>query len=144
MPEQAKKGDTARVHYTGRTEDGQIFDSSRGGDPLEFVVGAGAVIAGFDEGVKGMQVGDQKTIEIEPAEAYGERNEALKQSVPRASVNFESEPEAGQLLVLQLPDGNEIPVAITEVTADHITLDANHQLAGRKLIFDVELISLNA
>jgi peptidylprolyl isomerase len=142
MPEQAKKGDTAQVHYTGRLEDGQVFDSSEGGEPLEFEVGAGNVIAGFDEGVRGMTTGDKKRIEIEADDAYGQRIEALVQQIAREGLNLGKEPEVGMQLGLQLPDGNEIPVTITEVTADSITLDANHPLAGRKLIFDIELVSL--
>src|SRR6185295_14848465 len=126
MPEQAKKGDTAQVHYTGRLEDGQVFDSSVGGEPLEFEVGAGNVIAGFDEGVRGMTTGDKKTVEIEADEAYGQRIEALVQQIAREGLNLGTEPEVGMQLGLQLPDGNEIPVTITEVTNDSITLDANH------------------
>jgi peptidylprolyl isomerase len=140
MPEQAKKGDTARVHYTGRLEDGQVFDTSEGGEPLEFQVGSGEVIQGFDEGVRGMQVGEKKTIEIEADDAYGQRTEALVQSVSRGDLNLDTEPQVGMNLVLQLPDGNQIPVAITDVTQDSVTLDANHPLAGQKLIFDVELV----
>jgi peptidylprolyl isomerase len=142
MPEQAKKGDTAQVHYTGRLEDGQVFDSSEGGEPLEFEVGAGQVIQGFDEGVRGMNAGDRKRIEIEADDAYGQRIDALVQQLPREGLNLGKEPKVGMQLGLQLPDGNEIPVTITEVTSDSITLDANHPLAGRKLIFDVELLSL--
>jgi FKBP-type peptidyl-prolyl cis-trans isomerase 2 len=142
MPEQAKKGDTAYVHYTGRLESGEVFDSSEGGDPLEFEVGSGQVIQGFDEGVSGMTVGDQKTIEIEPADAYGQRVDALVQAVPRGGINLDREPEVGMRLGLQLPDGNEIPVTITEVTPDSITIDANHPLAGQKLVFDLTLVNL--
>jgi FKBP-type peptidyl-prolyl cis-trans isomerase 2 len=142
MPEQAKKGDTAQVHYTGRLEDGQVFDSSEGGEPLEFEVGAGNVIAGFDEGVRGMKTGDKKRIEIEADDAYGQRIEALVQQIAREGLNLGQEPEVGMQLGLQLPDSNEIPVTITEVTEDTITLDANHPLAGRKLIFDIELVNL--
>ncbi|MBV9210939.1 MAG: peptidylprolyl isomerase [Acidobacteria bacterium] len=142
MPEQAKKGDTVRVHYEGRFTDGQVFDSSAGGEPLEFELGSGQVIAGFDEGVTGMSVGDKKLIEIEAEDAYGARNEALTSVVPRDSINLESEPESGTHLILQLPDGKEIPVAITEVTDESITLDANHPLAGQKLIFDIELVGI--
>ncbi len=142
MPEQAKKGDTVRVHYEGRLTDGQVFDSSEGGEPLEFEVGSGQVITGFDEGVQGMSVGDKKTIEIEADDAYGQRNEALTREVPRDSMTLENDPQPGMNLVLQLPDGNEIPVAITEVTEEAITLDANHPLAGHKLIFDIELVGL--
>jgi peptidylprolyl isomerase len=140
MPEQVKKGDTARVHYTGRLEDGQVFDTSEGDEPLEFEVGAGEVIQGFDEGVRGMSVGDKKIIVIEADNAYGQRSEELVQSVARAELNLGTEPEVGMNLVLQLPDGNQIPVAITDVTQDSVTLDANHPLAGQKLIFDVELV----
>ena len=140
MPEQAQKGDMVQVHYTGRLVDGQVFDSSDGGDPLEFEVGAGQVIKGFDDGVAGMSIGDKKQIEIEIEDAYGERIENLVQTVPRTGLNLDTEPETGMNLVMQLPDGNQIPVAVTEVTEESITLDANHPLAGQKLIFDVERV----
>ncbi len=142
MPETAKKGDTVSVHYTGRLEDGEVFDSSEGGEPLEFEVGAGDVIAGFDEAVRGMSIGDKRTIEIEPDDAYGQRIDTLVQSVGRASMNLDAEPQVGMNLIMQLPDNNQIPVAITEVTNDQITLDANHPLAGHKLTFDVELVEI--
>ncbi len=142
MPETAKKGDTVSVHYTGRLEDGEVFDSSEGGEPLEFEVGAGDVIAGFDEAVRGMSIGDKRTIEIEPDDAYGQRIATLVQSVARASMNLDAEPQVGMNLIMQLPDNNQIPVAITEVTNDQITLDANHPLAGHKLTFDVELVEI--
>ena len=141
--ETAKTGDRVQVHYTGRLEDGEVFDTSREGEPMEFQIGSGEVISGFEGGVSGMRVGETKTIEIETAEGYGERVEALIQQVPRAGINLEAEPQVGMSLVLQLADGNQIPVAITEVTGDHVTLDANHPLAGQRLIFDVELIALN-
>jgi peptidylprolyl isomerase len=137
MPEQAQKGDTVQVHYTGRLEDGVVFDSSEGGEPLQFEVGAGEVIKGFDEGVVGMNVGDEKQLDIESGNAYGERIEALVQTIPRDGINLDDEPEAGMSLLMQLPDGNQIPVAITEVTPTSITLDANHPLAGQRLIFSV-------
>ena len=140
MPEQAQKGDTVQVHYTGRLVDGQVFDSSDGGEPLEFEVGAGQVIKGFDDGVEGMNVGDKKQIEIEAEDAYGERIENLVQTVAREGLNLDTEPQTGMNLVMQLPDGNQIPVAVTEVTEDSITLDANHPLAGQKLIFEVERV----
>ena len=140
MPEQAKKGDMVQVHYTGRLKGGEVFDSSEGGDPLEFEIGAGDVIKGFDEGVVGMNVGDDKQIDIETDDAYGERLEALDQTISREGLNRYTEPHVGMSLVMQLPDGNQIPVAITEVTEDSITLDANHPLAGQKLIFDVKRV----
>ncbi|HEX7999617.1 MAG TPA: peptidylprolyl isomerase [Pyrinomonadaceae bacterium] len=140
MPEPAKNGDTVRIHYTGRLETGEVFDSSEGGDPLEFEVGSGQVIAGFDENVQGMSVGDKKTIEIEPENAYGERVEGLVGKVERAGLHLDGEPEVGMELALQLPDGQQIPVRITEVTDDTITFDANHPLAGEKLIFEIKRV----
>lgn len=142
MPE-AKQGDTVRVHYTGRLDDGEVFDSSEDGEPLQFRVGDGEVIKGFDQGVRGMQVGEKKTIEVDADDAYGQRVEALVQRVPRAGINLDVEPQAGMQLMLQLPDGNEIPVAISEVTDEQVTLDANHPLAGEKLIFVVTLLAVS-
>lgn len=140
MPEQVKNGDTVRVHYTGRLKDGQVFDSSEGGEALEFEVGAGQVIPGFDEGVRDMEVGQTKRIEIEADDAYGQRVDALVQSIAREGMNLETVPEVGMNLIMQLPDGNQIPVAITEVSDTHVTLDANHPLAGQDLTFDVTLV----
>jgi len=140
MSEPTKDGDRVRVHYTGRLEDGNEFDSSRDGDPLEFTVGAGEVIPGFDQAVRGMQVGETKTIEIEPGDAYGERREQLVQTVDREKMNLDFEPHEGMMIAMQLPDGNQIPVNIARVTETEVTLDANHPLAGEKLIFDLELL----
>jgi len=140
MTEQAKNGDQVRVHYTGKLGDGQVFDSSRDGDPLEFTVGAGEVIPGFDEGVRGMQVGESKTIEIEPEDAYGPRRDALVTEVSREAAQFPVEPQVGMRFGLPLQDGSQIEVVVTEVTETHVTIDGNHPLAGEKLIFDVELM----
>ena len=139
-PDTARSGDQVSVHYTGRLASGEVFDSSEGGEPLQFTVGAGEVIEGFDEAVRGMKVGDKKTINIESGDAYGERNDQLVQSVPRAGMNMDVEPQAGMSLIMQLPDGNQIPVAITEVNETHVTLDANHPLAGQDLTFDIERV----
>ena len=141
MADGAQSGDTVRVHYTGRLESGEVFDSSEGGEPLEFQVGAQQVIPGFEEGVRGMSVGDKKTIEVAADDAYGERVEQLVSRVPRAGINLGgTRPEAGMNLIMHVADGQEIPVQITEVTDTHVTLDANHPLAGEKLIFDVERV----
>jgi peptidylprolyl isomerase len=142
MPDQAAKGDTVRVHYTGRLADGQVFDSSEGGEPLEFEIGAGQVIEGFDQGVRDMSIGGKKSLIIEADQAYGQRNDALIQQVSRASINLDADPQVGMNLIMQLPDGNQIPITITEVTPDSITLDANHPLAGNQLTFEVELVGL--
>jgi peptidylprolyl isomerase len=140
MTERVKNGDTVRVHYTGRLDDGSVFDSSRDGEPLEFTVGTGDVIPGFDEAVRGMTAGDKRTVEIEAADAYGERREQLVAQMTRELMNLESTPEEGMSLLMQLPDGNQLPVTITEVSESHVTLDANHPLAGQRLTFDVELV----
>ncbi len=141
MQDQAKDGDTVRVHYTGRLEGGDVFDTSEDGEPLEFQIGQGQVIAGFERGVVGMNVGDKKVIEIEIDDAYGERIDALVRTIERSGMNLDVEPQAGMNLIMQLADGNQIPVAITEVTETHVTLDANHPLAGQRLIFDLERVS---
>ena len=144
MPEQAKNGDTVRVHYTGRLETGETFDSSVGGDPFEFTVGAGDTIAGFDEGVRGMEVGARKTVEIEAEDAYGQRIQERVQAIDRALIkqSIGQEPEVGMALAMEIAPDQQIPVTITEVTDSHVTLDANHPLAGEKLIFDIELLEI--
>jgi FKBP-type peptidyl-prolyl cis-trans isomerase 2 len=140
MTETAKDGDRVRVHYTGKLEDGQVFDSSRDGEPLEFTVGAGEVIPGFDEAVRGMSIGETKTVEIEPENAYGPRRESLVATIERARAQFPVEPQVGMRLALPLQDGNQLEVVVTEITDEQVTIDGNHPLAGEKLIFDVELI----
>ncbi len=142
MAEPAKNGDLVRVHYTGRLADGKVFDSSRdGGDPLEFTVGAGEVIPGFEEGVRGMAVGESKTIEIESDDAYGPRREGLIATIERERAKFPFEPQVGMNLLMPLPDGQQLEVVVTEVTDTHVTVDGNHPLAGQKLIFDLELVA---
>ncbi|HJQ35001.1 MAG TPA: peptidylprolyl isomerase [Pyrinomonadaceae bacterium] len=140
MAETAKNGDRVRVHYTGRLEDGQVFDSSKDGEPLEFTVGGGEVIPGFDEAVRGMNVGDTKTVEIEADDAYGPRRDGLVTQIPREVAQFPVEPQVGMHFALPLQDGTQHPVVVTEVTDTHVTIDGNHPLAGEKLIFDLELV----
>ena len=120
-------------------------DSSVGGDPFEFIVGAGDTIAGFDEGVRGMEVGARKTVEIKADDAYGQRSRERVQAVERALIvqSIGQEPEVGMALAMQIAPDQQIPVTITEVTDIHVTLDANHPLAGEKLIFDIELLEIN-
>ena len=143
MTEPAKNGDRVRVHYTGRLEDGQVFDSSKGGEPLEFTVGQGEVIPGFDDGVRGMRVGDEKTVHIKSDDAYGPRHEGLRQSIPRDRMNIGEEPQVGMQLLMQIDEQNRIPVTVTEVTDEHVTIDANHPLAGQDLTFDIQLVEKN-
>lgn len=139
--QQAKQGDTVRVHYTGRLGDGSEFDSSRGREPLEFEVGGGQVIAGFDEAVGGMSVGESKTVTIPAAEAYGARREEMVLTVGRDQFPPDLDPEVGQQL--QMAQGNQVAiVTVTDVAEDAVTLDANHPLAGQDLTFDLELVSI--
>ena len=142
MTEPAKNGDRVRVHYTGRLGDGQEFDSSRGGEPLEFTVGANEVIPGFDEAVRGLRVGDSRTVEIAPDDAYGPHRDGLVAHIPREAARFPTEPQVGANFVMPLPDGNQLEVVVTEVSDTHVTIDGNHPLAGRRLIFDLELVEI--
>ncbi len=144
MPEQAKNGDTVCVHYTGRLESGETFDSSVGGDPFEFTVGAEETIAGFSEGVCGMTVGERKTVEIAADDAYGQRIQERVQAIDRAVIkqNIGQEPEVGMALAMEIAPDQQIPVTIIEVTETHVTLDANHPLAGENLIFDIDLVEI--
>lgn len=139
---QAQTGNTVRVHYTGKLDDGTIFDSSLGSDPIEFVIGDHQVIPGFEDGVLGMQVGDTKTILIPFDQAYGEYDEDLLLQVPREQFPPNIEPEVGEALQLRQPDGQIVTVVISDVTDVLITLDANHPLAGENLTFDLELAAI--
>ena len=139
---QARSGDTVKIHYTGTLDDGTQFDSSAGRDPLEFELGGGQVIPGFDSAVEGMAVGDNKNVRIEPEQAYGERHEQLVQDVPRSSLPEDLTPEVGMGLQSQSPDGQVMMLMVTTVEEESITVDANHPLAGQALNFDIELVSI--
>ncbi|MEP7272363.1 MAG: peptidylprolyl isomerase [Acidobacteriota bacterium] len=140
----AKAGDVVKVHYTGRLEDGTVFDTSEGNEPLSFTVGEGEVIPGFDQAVMGMRVGESKEVLIEVDLAYGERNESLSQTVSRDQINLGVAPEEGMSIEMHTPDGTIIPLVITEVTESTVTLDANHPLAGQPLRFALELVEIGA
>lgn len=139
---QAKSGDTVRIHYTGTLDDGTQFDSSAGRDPLEFALGGGQVIPGFDSAVDGMAVGDNKTVTIPADEAYGERHEQLVQQVPKSALPEEMEPSVGMQLQSQSPDGQVMNLVVTEVEDETITVDANHPLSGQALTFALELVEI--
>jgi peptidylprolyl isomerase len=139
---QAREGDKVRVHYTGKLEDGTVFDSSREREPVEFVLGEGKVIAGFDKAVAGMEEGEQKSVSISPDEAYGAYNEKLVGKLPVEHLPDDVEPEVGLGLELRSSDGNTIPVTVTEVDDKEITLDGNHPLSGETLNFDLELVEI--
>lgn len=139
---QAKSGDTVRIHYTGTLEDGTEFDSSRGREPLEFALGSGQVIPGFDSAVEGMRIGDEKSVRIEPDQAYGARHEQLVQDVPKSALPDDIQPAVGMQLQSQSPDGQVMMFVIAAVNEDSITVDGNHPLAGESLNFDIELVAI--
>lgn len=139
---EAKKGDTVKVHYTGTLNDGSIFDSSVEREPLEFELGGGNMIAGFDAAVHGMKIGDKKTANIPAAEAYGEKREDMMVPVPLDQVPADLNPQPGQQLSVQQQDGSAIPVVVVEVQETQIILDANHPLAGQDLTFEIELVAI--
>ncbi|WP_417914344.1 FKBP-type peptidyl-prolyl cis-trans isomerase [Candidatus Electronema sp. JM] len=138
----AKKGDCVKVHYTGTLEDGSTFDSSRGVEPLEFTLGSGQVIAGFDEAVTGMEPGERKNVMIAAGKAYGERHDEMVINVPRSQFPAHIVPEIGQQIQLSGPHNQPILVRVVGMDAETVQLDANPPLAGRDLSFDLELISI--
>jgi peptidylprolyl isomerase len=139
---QVKKGDTIKIHYHGRLNDGTTFDSSAGREPLEFEVGGGMVIAGFDAGVTGMSVGEKKTIEIPFLEAYGPVQEEMIIEFPKSNFPPDLIAEVGMQLNMSNQSGQQFPVVIKEVKDEVVVLDANHPLAGKDLIFDLELVEI--
>ena len=140
--QQAQKGDKVKVHYHGKLRSGETFDSSQGRDPLEFELGSGQVIKGFDEGIKGMQVGDKKTIEIAVVDAYGEKQQEMIIEFPKEQFPPDMNPEAGMQLMMSNGSGQQFPVTIVDVKEESVVLDANHPLAGQELIFDLELVEI--
>jgi FKBP-type peptidyl-prolyl cis-trans isomerase 2 len=139
-----KTGDSVKVHYTGKFDSGEVFDTSEGGDPLAFTVGFGQVIPGFDQALIGMQVGDTKEIVIPPDQAYGERIQELVQTINRDQFQLgEIEPEVGMAIEMQTPEGS-IPLVITGLSEKTVTLDANHPLAGENLHFALTLVEIAA
>jgi peptidylprolyl isomerase len=140
--QQVKSGDKVKVHYHGRLNSGQTFDNSEGREPLEFEVGGGMVIKGFDEGVKGMAVGDKKTINIPFDQAYGPRNPDMIIEMPKERFPKDMELEVGMPLGMSDGQGQQFEVVIAEIKEDIVILDANHPLAGQDLIFDLELVEI--
>ena len=142
---QVKEGDLVKVHYTGKLVNGEQFDSSIGREPLEFTVGAGQMIKGFDNAMPGMSLGEKKTINIAPEDGYGVRLPLSKVAIPKTNTPNEADIELGKQMVLYSQDGQEIPATIVEITdADIIfEIDENHFLAGEELIFDIELVEIS-
>ena len=139
---QVKEGDVVKVHYTGKLVNGEQFDSSAGREPLEFTVGAGQMIKGFDAAMPGMGLGEKKTINIAPEDGYGHRSEEAIIEFPKENVPADMVLEPGMPLTLSNQAGQPVPVIVVEVKDDIIVLDANHFLAGQELIFDIELVEI--
>jgi peptidylprolyl isomerase len=138
----AKDGDTVKVHYTGTLENGEVFDTSAEKEPLEFTLGQGQLIPGFEKAVVGMNVGDSTKVDIPSDEAYGEEREDLIINVPKDQLPEGVSPEVGMQLQVNQPNGQPVPVRVTKVGETDLTLDANHPLAGKDLTFDIELVEV--
>jgi peptidylprolyl isomerase len=139
---QAQNNSTVKVHYTGKLDDGTVFDSSREREPLEFQLGQGQVIPGFEQAVEGMSPGELKTATVAAEQAYGPRRDDMVASVSRDNLPDDLEPEVGQQLQARNSDGQTVPVRITGIGDDAVTIDANHPLAGENLTFDIELVDI--
>lgn len=139
---QAQNGNKVQVHYKGSLEDGTVFDESNPEKPLEFQVGSGQVIAGFDKAVEGMATGESKKVTIPAGEAYGDRREELVLNVGRDRIPPDIDVAIGQRLQMERNDGQKVPVMVTEVTDENVTLDANHPLAGKDLTFEITLVQV--
>jgi FKBP-type peptidyl-prolyl cis-trans isomerase 2 len=135
-----KQGNKVKVEYTGSFDDGTVFDSSEGREPLEFEAGSGQLIKGFDQAVIGMEKGQEKTIKIKSSEAYGDVNPELIQKIPRDKIPREYDLKVGMILGLGSPDGHQMQARVAEVTSEHITLDLNHPLAGKTLNFKIKVV----
>ncbi len=138
---QAKTGDTVKIHYTGTLDDGTEFDSSANRDPLQFELGSGQVIPGFDKAVEGMAVGEQKTVNIPPEDAYGPRQDQMVQKVPKSALPDDLEPTEGMTLQARQNE-QTVNLTVVAVDDDSIVVDGNHPLAGRVLNFDIELVAI--
>ncbi|HEX30313.1 TPA: peptidylprolyl isomerase [Candidatus Poribacteria bacterium] len=139
---QAKRGDTVKVHYTGKLEDGTVFDTSLDRPPLQFTIGEGRLIPGFEEAVIGMSPGESKTVKVPADRAFGPHYEEMVLVVDRAEFPEHIDPEIGQQLQISQMDGRTIIVTVTDVSESTVTLDANHPLAGKDLIFDIKLLEI--
>ena len=137
-----EEGKIVKVHYTGKLDDGTVFDSSEGKEPLQFTVGEGKVIKGFDSAVKEMNLDEEKEIHIESKDAYGDPRAELIKQVPREQLPKEQEPQVGMILGVGMPNGQQIPARITSVNDTEVTIDLNHPLAGKNLNFKLKLIEV--
>lgn len=141
--EQVENGLFVSVAYKGTLQNGEVFDSSEGRDPLEVKMGQGQLIKGFESALEGMALNEKKTFTLDPEEAYGHRNEEHVHSFDRSEVPAEMKPEVGVTVALTTPEGQQIPAQITEVTDEKITVDLNHPLAGEALTFEIEVVGIS-
>ncbi|MCK4911501.1 MAG: peptidylprolyl isomerase [Thermodesulfovibrionales bacterium] len=139
----AGEGDTVKVHYTGKLDDGTVFDSSVGREPLEFTMGAGMMISGFERAVEGMAVGETTSVNILPEDAYGVRRDDMVVRVGRKDFPENITPEVGVAVTMQHPESGQFDAMISEVTEEAVMLDANHPLAGKSLNFDIEVLEIS-
>ncbi len=139
----AKKGDTVKVHYTGKLKDGTVFDSSKQREePLEMTLGEGKIIPGFEEAIEGMEPGQTKTIEIPAEKAYGKHQEEMVQDVEKSQFPDDMDPQVGQRFQVNRQDGQPVVFTVTDVGDEKVEVDANHPLAGKELVFDLELVEI--
>ncbi len=139
----AKDGNTVKIHYTGKLVDGSVFDSSVDRDPLEFTIGAGSVIPGFEEGVIGMEVGESRKVNIPADKAYGPHRKEMVADIDRSQFPADIEPKVGTMLDVRQEDNTTISVTVSKVSDSKVTLDANHPLAGKDLNFELQLVAIN-
>lgn len=142
MTQKVKKGDTIKIHYTGQFDDGEVFDSSQGREPLQFKVGTGEIIKGLEKAVLGMQPGEKKNVTVNPEEGYGNHDKKLLMEMPKVRIPEDISPEKGMPLQLVNKQGQATPVIVTEILDKSVRLDANHPLAGKELSFDLELVEI--
>ncbi len=140
---EATSGNKVAFHYTGTLTDGSVFDSSDGREPLSFTMGEGQIIPGLEAAVEGLKAGDEKTVTVPAAQAYGDRDPNAMQQIPRDQIPDHIPTEPGTQLQMQAPNGQAIPVMVAEVSDTHVTLDANHPLAGQDLTFAVKIVSVD-
>ena len=141
-----KQGDKVILEYEGKLEDGQVFDSSKHGEhshPLEFTLGEGKILPAFEKNVEGMEKGEDKEFTLKPEEAYGQRNEEMKRDIPRSQLPEGQEPKVGMALMMSTPQGQQVPVQIIGVDDENVTIDLNHPLAGKKLVFNIKVVDIN-
>ncbi|MBR9683512.1 peptidylprolyl isomerase [Candidatus Woesearchaeota archaeon] len=143
MTDKIKNGDKVKIEYTGKLEDGTVFDTSEGKAPLTFEVGAKQVIPGFEKAVEGMTKGEEKTFKLSVEDSYGPTRKELVQEIPRDKLPDKPEPQEGMMLMMKAPTGQQIPARITKVTDDKVTIDINHPLAGKELEFTVKIVGVN-